>query len=461
MQADARTHQFLISRSNPSPEHLQEVWNTLRDQAIQDPDSAYSIENLEEKFKRSQEPIDTPLRHFKTAQIIRVDSWSNTIEVNTNYLETNDVYQLPIDVQTLEQQRDHELQNLDKVLHFAQSSLCRHTYLLQYFGEGADGSCPQGARCDRCEPSSAAYRSSTQATGELSEDERRITLKALSGVARAKGVYGQTRVIEMLSGSNSARFQETFLKDLSTYGILTYLGADACKELIGILVSAGFCMIAPRILRNGEVSKYKSLQITPEGLKVMSGKADPTFRLERSWVQLEHQSHGKSHQSKPQPQSRSKPSRASTHKSSWASKSRSSESSTTRDQSTSTTKSPKSWRASVSSTTQSKSSSATSTKKSRGSQSTQSTQSTQSKRATATSSDEPSGLREELRRYRLSQARLREIPPFAVFSDAVLDALVDDHPQSQQSFLAIRGLGPAKWAQYGSDILEIIGNHTV
>ena len=449
MQADARTHQFLISRSNPSPEHLQEVWNTLRDQATQDPDCAYSIENLEEKFKRSQEPIDTPLRHFKTAQIIRVDSWSNTIEVNTNYLEINDVYQLPIDVQTLEQQRDHELQNLDKMLHFAQSSICRHTYLLQYFGEGAEGSCPQGARCDRCEPSSAAYRSSTQATGELSEDERRITLKALSGVARAKGVYGQTRVIEMLSGSNSARFQETFLKDLSTYGILTHLGADACKELIGILVSAGFCILAPRILRNGEVSKYKSLQITPEGLKVMSGRADPTFRLERSWVQLEHQSHGKSHQSKPQPQSRSKPSRSSTHKSSWASKSRSSESSTTRNQSKSTTaKSSKSWRASVSSTAQSKSSSATS-------------QSIQSKRATATSSDEPSGLREELRRYRLSQARLREIPPFAVFSDAVLDALVDDYPQSQQSFLAVRGLGPAKWAQYGSDILEIISNHTV
>jgi superfamily II DNA helicase RecQ len=46
-----------------------------------------------------------------------------------------------------------------------------------------------------------------------------------------------------------------------------------------------------------------------------------------------------------------------------------------------------------------------------------------------------------------------------VFTDAVLSALERDMPQSQQSFLAIRGLGPAKWAQYGADLLKIIEKH--
>ena len=423
MQADARTHQFLINRSNPSPQHLQAVWSALRERAERDPDGAYSLELLEEEFKRSPEPIDTPLRHFKTAQMIRVDTWSKSVEVNSNFLEISDIYQLPIDVQTLEQQRDHELQNLEKMLHFAQSGICRHTYLLQYFGEGAEGTCPQDASCDRCAPSAAAYRSATQATGVISEDERRLTLKALSGVARAKGVYGQTRVIEMLSGSTSARLRETFLSDLSTYGILKHIGADSCKELIGILVSAGLCIIAPRILRTGEISKYKSLQITPEGLKVMSGKAEPAFRLERSWIQLEMQSHAQSTQSSART--------AQTAARGWASKKRASSSSAARAQS----KSP--WRDSARAS------------------SPQSAAPTPSTGRHA----EPSGLREALRRYRLSQARLREIPPFAVFSDAVLDALVEDRPQSRQGFLAIRGLGPAKWAQYGADILEKIGEH--
>ena len=70
-----------------------------------------------------------------------------------------------------------------------------------------------------------------------------------------------------------------------------------------------------------------------------------------------------------------------------------------------------------------------------------------------------SGLREVLRRFRLTQARAREIPPYAVFSDAVLDQLITDQPSNRQSFLAIKGLGPAKWANYGTLILEIIEEH--
>lgn len=412
MQSDLKTHEFLISRSNPSTQHIQAVWNALCEHTINHPDSPLTAAQLTEQFKRGSEPVDAPLRHFKSAQLIRVDQWSQGIEVNPQCLGISDVYQLPLDLTTLEQQREHELQNLEKMRDFAQSPLCRHTYLLQYFGEGADGGCPKDARCDRCLPSPAAYRSATQATGALTEDERRITIKALSGVARAKGIYGKTRVIEMISGASNARIDATFLKNLSTYGILRHLGPDACKDLINSLIGGGLCMMAPRILPSGEVAQYKSLQLTPEGFKVMSGKADPAFRLEKRWVQLELRSRGGAGLTTTQA------------------------------------------RGALNSTLSPKDTTKASPKpKKRSSKALGST----SRRDAQT--EETGGLREALRRYRLAQAREREIPPFAVFSDAVLGALVADTPKDQHGFLAIRGLGPAKWAQYGIDILRIIQEH--
>lgn len=410
MHSDARTHQFLISKSNPSREHLQAVWTTLLRELGEG--RFLTHEGLEQLLSHRDEPLETPLRILRSINAIRVDPVSNEIEINPALRGVLDISLLPLDLQTLAAQREHELDNLETMVQFAQSPRCRHTYLLQYFGEGAEGPCPEASRCDRCAPSEAQYQSPTEARGSITPDERRITQKALSGIARAKGVYGQMKVIEMLAGSTSSQLRETFLVELSTYGILSYLGQKDCKALINKLLNAGLCILAPRILKNGEISNYKTLQLTPEGLGVMAGKSDPLFRLDRDWIRLEKQSS----QFAPPSSSRSQGTQTSV--------------------AVATSKSPRSPQTSP---------------VERGLK-----KGVSSMTSLAKGDDDASGLRERLRRYRTTQARLREIPPYAVFSDSVLNALVEEQPQDHRSFLAIRGLGPSKWAQYGIEILAII-----
>jgi len=414
MLVDTRTHEFLISRSNPSIEHIQKVWIAIDELTKAQTIAPPTVEQLEQVLKRSNEPLDTVLRLFKSASLIREDGWSNTIELNPQWSHIEDVRALPLELSTLEMQRFHELQNLETILQFAQSATCRHTFLLKYFGEGAEGECPKESACDRCHESPAAHKSSIQATGVISEGERRITLKALSGVARAKGIYGQSRVIEMLSGSTNSRLLKTFLKDLSTYGILKHLGHDACKELISLMIGSGLCVLAQRILRTGEVAQYKSLQLTPSGLQVMKGKDDPPYRLSITWVRRENEHH------------HGKALRETLKSTLTSSAQRGQRSERIKDETKTISKA----------------------------------QSVVPQRAKGEKLKvHNSGLREVLRRFRLTQARAREIPPYAVFSDAVLDQLITDQPSNRQSFLAIKGLGPAKWANYGTLILEIIEEH--
>lgn len=405
MLADMRTHEFLISRSNPSVEHLQLVWNTIREMTHESLDSLPSTESLMQRLKRADEPIDTALRLFKSARLIHIEAWGSAIELNPQWAMIQEIRALPLELETMELQRFHELQNLESMLQFAQSSDCRHTHLLRYFGEGAEGECPGESSCDRCQKSEAAFRSGMDARGEICDDEQRITLKALSGVARAKGIYGQTKVIEMLSGSTNARFLQTFLKDLSTYAILKHLGSDACKELISIMMGAGLCVVAPRILKTGEVAQYKSLQLTPTGLQVMQGKMDPPYRLKVTWVRMERDHH------------RGQVLHSTVHRA----------------------LSPMSV-GGVRAVTSRKLDVAV--KEIKG-----------LKAVDETSSKE---LKEQLRRFRTSQARAREIPPYAIFSDAVLTSLISERPITRHAFLAIRGLGPAKWANYGEQIIDII-----
>ncbi len=72
-------------------------------------------------------------------------------------------------------------------------------------------------------------------------------------------------------------------------------------------------------------------------------------------------------------------------------------------------------------------------------------------------SDAP--LAEALRALRTEEARSQGIAPFMVFSNRVLLALVEAKPTDERSFVAVSGLGPAKWEKYGPQILAVIEAH--
>jgi ATP-dependent DNA helicase RecQ len=65
-------------------------------------------------------------------------------------------------------------------------------------------------------------------------------------------------------------------------------------------------------------------------------------------------------------------------------------------------------------------------------------------------------LFEKLRQLRKKIADAERVPPFVIFSDAVLKALATKRPTNEADFLAIDGIGPRKWALYGKQFIEVL-----
>ncbi|WP_124109077.1 DNA helicase RecQ [Kocuria rhizophila] len=65
---------------------------------------------------------------------------------------------------------------------------------------------------------------------------------------------------------------------------------------------------------------------------------------------------------------------------------------------------------------------------------------------------------EALREWRTSVAKEKQIPPYMVFSDATLVAIVEAAPESTAQLSGISGVGAKKLAEYGDAVLEVLGS---
>jgi ATP-dependent DNA helicase RecQ len=66
------------------------------------------------------------------------------------------------------------------------------------------------------------------------------------------------------------------------------------------------------------------------------------------------------------------------------------------------------------------------------------------------------GLFEALRAWRRKRAEARGLPPFVIFSDATLRNLARHRPSTPERLLDVHGIGQAKAADYGAEVLEKI-----
>ena len=63
-----------------------------------------------------------------------------------------------------------------------------------------------------------------------------------------------------------------------------------------------------------------------------------------------------------------------------------------------------------------------------------------------------------LKKWRLQKMYTTDKPAFTIMYEKILVELATALPGSREEFLAINGLGPAKWKEYGLEILKIIAN---
>jgi ATP-dependent DNA helicase RecQ len=167
---------------------------------------------------------------------------------------------VPIDFPALEVRKRREYDKLDRMVRYAQSGDCRRGFILGYFGDRSEIHC---GHCDNCEGTGP----STVLTPIDTDAGREVLLKALSGVARAKGKFGKTMVAQMLVGSKSDKLARWRLDELSTFGILAAFRQAEVATLLDALTRAG-------LVEAQEVDSFRPIVLLAE-----AGKAylkDPT-----------------------------------------------------------------------------------------------------------------------------------------------------------------------------------------
>ena len=69
---------------------------------------------------------------------------------------------------------------------------------------------------------------------------------------------------------------------------------------------------------------------------------------------------------------------------------------------------------------------------------------------------ESAALMEELRAWRLEQARSQGVPPYVVFHDRTLLEIAERRPRDLAELAAVGGVGAAKLERYGAAVLAVV-----
>ncbi|MGL5061981.1 MAG: DNA helicase RecQ, partial [Microcoleus sp.] len=115
-------------------------------------------------------------------------------------------------------------QQLRQVINYAESSECRRTIQLSYFGDLFPGNCGQ---CDNC------------CAKKPVEDRTLDAMKFLSCVARCKEKFGMNHIIDVLRGSKNQKVLQYQHDRLSTYEIGKDRSAEEWKILARSLLHQG------------------------------------------------------------------------------------------------------------------------------------------------------------------------------------------------------------------------------
>jgi len=148
-----------------------------------------------------------------------------------------------------------ELQKLDALLGFCESTACRHQAVLRYFGEEHPGDCGQ---CDNCLSPVDTW------------DATQAAQMALSCVYRTGQRFGVAHLIDVLLGKATPKIEQFNHQQLSTFGI--------GKELAQTQWSSVYRQLAAAGLLNVDMEAYGGLKLTEAARPVLKGQQEVWLR---------------------------------------------------------------------------------------------------------------------------------------------------------------------------------------
>lgn len=148
-----------------------------------------------------------------------------------------------------------EMQKLNFLLGFCESTLCRRQVLLNYFDEKFSGHCQ---RCDNCLNPTETWDATIAAQ------------KALSCVYRTEERFGVLYLIDMLLGKSTPQMERFGHQNLSTFGIGKELDKKQWSSVFRQLVAGGYL--------TADLEGYGSLKLTGNAKAVLKGELRLQFR---------------------------------------------------------------------------------------------------------------------------------------------------------------------------------------
>lgn len=122
-----------------------------------------------------------------------------------------------------------QLEKLQSIINYVNTSTCLRAYILNYFGQEAKSTCDN---CSNC------------LSDVKKQDATVDAQKILSCIYRLDQRYGLNTVVECLRASTSKNSIEKNLKAVSTYGIMKDKSKTYIKDLIGLLTADGYIKVS-------------------------------------------------------------------------------------------------------------------------------------------------------------------------------------------------------------------------
>lgn len=124
--------------------------------------------------------------------------------------------------------RKIQLDKLQTIINYVNTSKCLRAFILEYFGQDYEGPCDF---CSNC-------------LDDIKKEDKTIDAqKILSCIYRLEQRYGISTVVDCLKGSKNKNSTEKGLKNISTYGIMKDKSLDEIKDLIGVLIADGYIKV--------------------------------------------------------------------------------------------------------------------------------------------------------------------------------------------------------------------------
>ena len=142
--------------------------------------------------------------------------------------------------------KQFQMEKLQTIINYVNTTRCLREYILAYFGQEAD------SKCDNC----------SNCLSEIKKVDKTLdSQKILSCIYRLDQRYGMTTVLDCLKGANNKNAREKNLKAISTFGIMKENSPAYIKDLIGVLVADGYIKVTG--------APYPVLKLTEKSKEVL------------------------------------------------------------------------------------------------------------------------------------------------------------------------------------------------